>query len=293
MRVLGTPRTVTSRERSRRLGRERAALGGCSPRRPAGCAPARDEVDAVVDAELGILLRCAKRSGDERLLSPSSPRSTWARPATPPVQRPGGQRVRRRQGRRGGQARGRPGHGGPSLGDAVGEAPGAAGKEAAKAVAGMAAGGLGALIKYGPKGRRVDPFTQAASEAADPEAAMPTDERSPEGLRRPEAGALADEVLHLVYRSGLGAPSLRATLHQWADFDALIAAVPQSARGTGFGGVGFLLDVMRDATQGSGGRHLPRREHGCDGRLERVPDRRRPVDGERGTSSLALRRSPQ
>ena len=58
----------------------------------------------------------------------------------------------------------------------MGEALGAASKEAAKSVAGLAAGGLGALIKYGPKQRRVDPFTRATAEAADPEAAMPTDE---------------------------------------------------------------------------------------------------------------------
>ena len=63
------------------------------------------------------------------------------------------------------------------------------------------------------------------------------------------AGGLTDEVLHLVYRSGLGAPSLRATLHQWADLDAVIAAVPQPVRDTGFGGVGFLVDAVRDVAR--------------------------------------------
>jgi hypothetical protein len=254
VRVLGTQRQVTEAP-SRfggRLGRDAGAPRLFAP-------PARwlrvqhwDEVDAVVDAELGILLRCAKRSGDRAPsvaefaslnVGPPADASLFSVPAGGAYG--GDQRAGTREpGKRpaGGPADG-------SLGDAVREAAGEAGKEAAKAVAGMAAGGLGALIKYGPKGRQVDPFTRATDEAADPEAAMPTDERPPEEPADGAAPILPDEVLHLVYRSGLGAPSLHATLHQWADLDAVLAAVPQSARGTGFGGVGFLVEVMRDATR--------------------------------------------
>jgi hypothetical protein len=252
VRVLGTPRKVTEPPHrfGGRLGRDAGAPRLFAP-------PARwlhgqhwDEVEAVVDAELGILLRCAKRPGDRTPAVTEFASLNVGEPAdaslfTMPA---GGTYGGRGPGERAAKPAGTPA--GASLGDAMREAAGEAGKEAAKAVAGMAAGGLGALIKYGPKGRRVDPFTQAASEAADPEAAMPTDERPPEEpAGGPEAEALTDEVLHLVYRSGLGAPSLRATLHEWADFDALLAAVPRSARGTGFGGVGFLVDAMRDATR--------------------------------------------
>lgn len=254
VRVLGTPRQVTAPP-SRfggRLGRDAGAPRLFAP--PARWLRVRhwDEVDAVVDAELGILLRCAKRSGDRTPsvaefasldVGPPADASLFSVPAGGVY---GGDQ---RAGTSGPGKRPAGGPAGGSLGDAVREAAGEAGKEAAKAVAGMAAGGLGALIKYGPKGRQVDPFTQATDEAADPQAAMPTDEQPPEEPADGAAPMLPDEVLHLVYRSGLGAPSLRATLHQWADLDAVLAAVPQSARGTGFGGVGFLVEVMRDATR--------------------------------------------
>ena len=262
VRVLGTPRKVTEPPNrfGGRLGRDAGVPRLFAP-------PARwlrlqhwDEVDAVVDAELGILLRCAKRSGDRTpsvtefaSLNVGSPAdaSLFSVPAGGAF---GGGRG---PGTRGPGKRPADGPAGSSLGDAVGEALGAAGKEAAKAVAGMAAGGLGALIKYGPKQGRVDPFTRATTEAADPDAAMPADERPPEEPADGAAEGLTDEMLHLVYRGGLGAPSLRATLHEWADLDAVIAAVPQSAQGTGFGGVGFLVDAVRDVAREAlpGGRH--------------------------------------
>ena len=50
------------------------------------------------------------------------------------------------------------------------------GLEALKMVAGLAAGGLGAAIKYTPK-RQADPF--AAATAEDPDDAMPDDEPLP------------------------------------------------------------------------------------------------------------------
>jgi hypothetical protein len=86
---------------------------------------------------------------------------------------------------------------------------------------------------------------------------MPTDEQPPEEPADGVAAGLTDEMLHLVYRSGLGAPSLRATLHEWGDLDAVIAAVPPSARSTGFGGVGFLVDAVRDVAREGlpGGQH--------------------------------------
>ena len=248
-------------------------------------------MEAVVDAELGILLRCSRRSADgvSRVTEFTSVDVAGATDVAGAAgfsafsPRPGSVLGGKGSGTRG--PRDRPADGaGTSLGDALGEALGAAGKEAAKTVAGMAAGGLGALIRYAPKRQRADPFAQATAEAADPEAQMPTDEQVPGG---PDDGAapaladevLADEVLHLLYRSGLTAPPFSATLHQWLDFGAALASVPRSARDRGFGGVGFLLDtVMRDLAHEPGGAN-----HEVStvrmGRLERVPDQRRTARG--------------
>ena len=226
-----------------------------------------DEVEAVVDAELGILLRCSRRSGD-RLPSVTEFRtlefgsagepSAFSAPAGSVFGGGGSSRARGSRERSAGAAAG--GSLGDALGKALGEALGAAGKEAAKAVAGMAAGGLGAMIKYGPT-RRVDPFARATEEATDPDAAMPADEPDPDGpSSRADLPVVPDEVLHLVYLGGLTAPRFAATLHEWADLRGLLAAVPESARVAGFGGVGFLVDAIRDQVrqEGAGGDHSMR-----------------------------------
>jgi hypothetical protein len=250
VRVIGTPRTVT--EPVKPLGRPGKHGGGgmFAPLARWLRLEHWDTVEAVVDAELGILLRCSKRSGDETpavteftSLNVGAPTdaSLFNAPAGSIF---GGDRSSATRDR--GE---RPADGpadSPVL-DALGETLETVSKEAAKAVAGIAAGGLGALIKYVPKGRRVDPFTQATAE--DEDAAMPADEQPPEEPAEGAAGAMPDEVLHLLYRSGLAAPSVRATLHHWADLDPVFAAVPQSVRGAGFGGVGFLVDAVRDATR--------------------------------------------
>jgi hypothetical protein len=250
-----------------------------------------DEVEAVVDAELGILLRCSQRPGDgpprvtefvsldvtgggdaSAFTAPeggvfAGDKGAWTHgPDDQPAggtgdRAPGGTGDRgpggtgsRAPGGTGSRAPG--GAAGPSLGDALGEALGTAGKEAAKAFAGLAAGGLGALIRYAPSRPRVDPFAQATAEEADPEAAIPADEPSPDavagGTSAAQNSGLTDEVLHLVYRSGLSVPPFSATMHEWFDGGALLAAVPESARRTGFGGVGFLIDALRDSARGNG-----------------------------------------
>jgi hypothetical protein len=61
-----------------------------------------------------------------------------------------------------------------------------------------------------------------------------------------------DEVLHLLYRSGLGEPRVAATLHEWQDIGAMLDAVPSGARGAGFGGVGWLVDTVRDEARRGG-----------------------------------------
>jgi hypothetical protein len=142
---------------------------------------------------------------------------------------------------------------------------------ALKMVAGLAAGGLGAAIKYSPK-RQVDPF--AAATAEDPDDVMPDDEPLPawaagqaaDGAADREAGEadgrtpvgeageadgrapVSDEVLDLLYRGGLEPAPFSARLCDWTDGEvvggAMLGAVPESARRAGFGGIGFLLDTM-------------------------------------------------
>jgi hypothetical protein len=251
-RVIGTPRTVTKpAKRFGRLGKQGGGGMFTPPARWLGL-DHLDEVEAVVDTELGILLRYAKRSHDHSPVVTQftsldvGPAADAARFSAPPGSMFGGDRSSATRDR---GERPADGPAGSSVGDALGEALQTASKEAAKAVAGMAAGGLGALIRYAPKGQRVDPFTQATAEDVDPEAAMPTDEQPPDEPAEGAADAMPDEVLHLLYRSGLTAPSVRATLHQWADLDPVLTAVPQSVRGAGFGGVGFLVDAIRDSTR--------------------------------------------
>jgi hypothetical protein len=133
------------------------------------------------------------------------------------------------------------------------------GLEALKMVAGLAAGGLGAAIKYAPK-RHVDPFAAATSE--DPDDVMPDDEPLPawaagqaaDGAAEQEAAEadgrtpVSDEVLNLLYRGGLEPAPFSARLCEWTDGEvvggAMLGAVPESARQAGFGGVGFLVDTM-------------------------------------------------
>jgi outer membrane lipoprotein-sorting protein len=133
-----------------------------------------------------------------------------------------------------------------------------AGREALKMVAGLAAGGLGAAIKCTPK-RHVDPF--AAATAEDPDDAMPDDEPLPAWAGGQAAGGAAeeaseadgrtpvsDEVLNLLYRAGLEPAPFSGRLCDWTDGEvvggAVLGGVPESARRAGFGGVGFLVDTI-------------------------------------------------
>jgi hypothetical protein len=199
-----------------------------------------DYVVALVDAELGILLRCESRRGER------APDVTEFRSLTVPAEADPGQFT-------------------PPPGSIFVAGPwpwsftfpfGGPGQQVAKTAAGLAAAGLGAAIKYTPR-RRPDPFTRATEEAADPDAVLPRDDSpAPDGPPDPAAPPVSDEVLHLLYRSGADEPRFTATLHQWIDAAALLEAVPGSARRTGFGGVGFLVDTLRDAALDSGTVHL-------------------------------------
>ena len=207
-----------------------------------------DEVQAVVDVELGLLLRCRRRRGTgpaevNEFRSLTVGGETGGDPAQ--FSAPDGSISGFWSDRDGGHWRGFARE---------------AGKEAAKTVAGMAAGGLGAVIRasFTADG---DPFARATAEESDPEAAMPQDDPAPPDRAEDGEAAVTDEVLHLLYRSGTGAPRISAALHEWFDFGALLEAVPESARRTGFGGVGFLLDAIHGKAldDGTNGAHEVRR----------------------------------
>jgi hypothetical protein len=115
-----------------------------------------------------------------------------------------------------------------------GTAAGGPGWEASKLIAGLAAGGIGALVRSS----RSRSFEQATQE--EPEAEMPPDFESVPA----DAPAVADEVLRLLRSSrDRWAPGIAATLHQWHDIAAMLAQVPEGARRAGFGGLGHLIDA--------------------------------------------------
>ena len=196
LRVVATPRT---RGRS---------VTGCRP---------LDRVEVAVDAELGILLRC------EEILDGKPLRVTelaFIRVNPPPVRD---------------SAPFRPPGGWDSVADSgPPSTPKGPGREVAKLTAGLAAGGLGALIKHAP----FRPFETATREEA--EAEMP----SSDGPLPADGPPASDEVLRLLYSSpDRWSPGITATLHQWHDVAAMLAKLPDSARRAGFGGLGVLVDA--------------------------------------------------
>ena len=215
--------------------------GGTRYRWPPGFLPG--SVVAVVDAELGILLRCESQHGEQApevaefrsLMVNLEPDPAWF--TAPP---------------------------GSIFAEDSGLWPfgfpfGGTARKVAKTAAGIAAAGLGAAIRYTPRPHQ-DPFARATEEAADPDTAMPRDDgAAPDGTADPAAPAVSKKVLHLLYRSAADEPRFTATLHEWTDPDALLEALPESARKTGFGGVGYLVDALRGAAHESGAVHLVNR----------------------------------
>jgi hypothetical protein len=188
-------------------------------RAPAGRRPL-DRVEAVVDAELGILLRCEEFL-DGRPLSMAELTDIRVDPA------PAGDDAWCQP----------PGGWGSVDDDVPGSTPGGPGWEVTKLAAGLAAGGFGALIRS----VRFRPFEQATREEA--EAEMPAPEAPPPADEPPAS----DEVLRLLHASpGRWAPGITATLHQWHDVAAMLAQIPDGARRAGFGGLGMLIDTASE-----------------------------------------------
>jgi hypothetical protein len=217
--------------------RGRDALHVVATERPSFMDPIRlirlrpGRTEALVDAELGILLRVAWLPPEDEPPDVTELVSLEVDPVIDPAQfaPPPGSIVTE------------------SWGEAL--AAGGPAFAIAKTAAGLAAGGLGVLIKYWPLGR-----ARAESDPEDAEAAMPQDdpapEMSPDG--HPAGPEVGDEVLQLLHDSGTAA--FGATLHEWSDISAMLSQVPESVRRTGFGGLGMLVSALTE--RGDGGVHL-------------------------------------
>jgi hypothetical protein len=108
----------------------------------------------------------------------------------------------------------------------------------AATIGGLAAGALGAWIKYSPLRRA----RSSDADGSTVENAITRDEPTPDSslARAP----LGDYVLELLHAGGPA--ELAASLRQWIDIGALAAAVPDSARRAGLGGLGFLADAISE-----------------------------------------------
>ena len=131
---------------------------------------------------------------------------------------------------------------GQDLGESLRQTFSGPGWQAAKTAAGLAAGGLGAFIRFAP----YFPGQQTPAED-DLQAAMPPAE--PAVLETEGGPPPPDDLLYLLYRSGEN-PAFTATLHQWHDLNAMTARVPESARDAGHGGVGYLINSLNAVTHG-------------------------------------------
>ena len=210
----GGPASVSGRDALRVIATPRIRDRSVTGRRPL------DRVEAAVDAELGILLRC------EEILDGRPLRVTelaFIRVDPAPV---------------GDGAPFRPPGGWDSVDDSgPPSTPNGPGWEMTKLVAGLAAGGLGGLIKHSP----FRPFEKATRE--EDEAEMPSsDEPLPA-----DGPPVSDEVLRLLHASpDRWSPGITATLHQWHDIAAMLARIPEGARRAGFGGLGVLIDAAAE-----------------------------------------------
>jgi hypothetical protein len=218
------PVTACGRDAIAVVATPRASIGHV-PR--LGASSLSDHLEVIVDAELGILFRYEETFEGQQLnlteltavvLDPpeAADRSRFAPPA--------GSRI------------------GQDLGESLRQTFSGPGWQAVKTAAGLAAGGLGAFIRFAP----YCPGQQSSAED-DLQAAMPPAE--PAVLQTEGGPPPLDDLLYLLYLSGEN-PAFTATLHQWHDLAAMTARVPDPARAAGHGGVGYLIDSLNTVTYG-------------------------------------------
>jgi outer membrane lipoprotein-sorting protein len=186
-----------------------------------------DQLEVIVDAELGILLRHEAMFEGQRLsLTELTAVVVDAPDAADPSRfaPPAGSRISQ------------------DPGDSLGETSSGPGREAANTVAGLAARALGASIRFAPHLPGRPNFSEDDLQEAMPPAEPAVLE--PEGAPPP-----SDDLLYLLYRSGEN-PAFTAILDKWQDLTAMTAQVPDSLRAAGHGGVGYLIDSFNALTHG-------------------------------------------
>jgi hypothetical protein len=184
----------------------------------------RDEVvEVLVDAESGIILRIPELDEDDQpdvrefVRADFAPVIDSSRFQPPPHARIAG-----------------------GFGDAFSGVPRPA-RLAATTVGGLAAGALGAWMRYAPP----RPTVASDSDGIDYAEKIPRDEPPPD--RTQTGRPLSDDLLGLLYAGG--PTELQATLHHWLDIGAAVASVPGSARRAGFGGLGLLMDAVGEKSR--------------------------------------------
>jgi len=183
-----------------------------------------DQLEVIVDAELGILLRYEAIVEGQRLSLTELTAVVVDPPEAADPSRfapPAGSRISQ------------------DPEDSLRETSSGPGAEATKAVVGLASRALGAYVRFAP--HRQD-FSQDELQEAMPPAEPAVLE--PEGGPPP-----SDDLLYLLYRSGQN-PALTAILDEWQDLTAMMARVPESVRGMGLGGLGYLIDSLDTVTHG-------------------------------------------
>lgn len=196
------------RGRTRFGGRE--VLEVAMTRRPSLASTPSEQgaAEVLVDAETGILLRVTG-------LDPADPEATGlVRADFAPVIE--ASRFR------------------PPPGSRIAEGWGEAVPPVLRAAGGLAAGALGAWIRYSPF-RRTPPASGGADLAG-----LAAADGPPPG--QAATGPVSDDLLSLLHAGGPAAAA--ATLQEWTSISALAASVPASARQAGLGGVGLLMDAI-------------------------------------------------
>ena len=198
--------------------------------RPAAGRRRADRVEVIVDAGLGILLR------HEEILDGSPLRATELTDVRIDSVPPGDDAGPRRAAGSASRTTGPP---------FTADGPG---WEVVKLTAGLAAAGLGALIKSS----RFRPFEQATREEA--EAEMPAFDRP----MAADGPPVSDEMLHLIYASpDRWAPGIAATLHEWHDVERCWPA-RRTARGAWASAV-----LATSSTRRASASPPCTRSHGC------------------------------
>jgi hypothetical protein len=215
---------VGGRNGYRITARPRPAVRASRP----GALPRPDRVEATFDAELGILLRYEEIRREQTFLAEELQNVTTGPPETahaaqfapPPGSTPG-----------------------PGLGEPFGEFFDQPGWRAAKTAAGFAATGLSYAIRYDPRrlwqsedvGNAAMPQDDPGADAGSPGAGPPGDAPPPR-----------DDVLYLLYRSGLAPRDFTAEFHEWTDTATMVQHARSAERKAGIAGLGALAEPIND-----------------------------------------------